>query len=135
MYLKEESIYISGMFDTASYNLLPSFTEVFCFKKDDLSKIISREFEISGTDIKYKIYDKKIEEFLKIVFVLNDKEITNMVYYLERECGKCINIYEAEKSTVNKLDGNKYVPFYILENVYFFEFENIIICLMIGNNE
>lgn len=130
---KEISIYIRGLVNISSYNLGYSYMESYCMK--DL-KDISKYFNISSKDIKLNKINKNIEPFFKEILNVDNKMIDTFTYLLQKKLGNYKNIYEPDDKTFKLIDSNNNTyPFYILDGIYFIEFEKMTVCFMIGNNE
>ena len=138
MYLKNESIYISGLVNMASFNTGPSYVDAICMTKDNYKEVFSKIYRIKKETITLEKTNQSLESLLKVLFNLEKKPLDTLIHWMTRECGKCIDIYTSEnKELLSSLSGaSKGIgPFFFLEEIYFIEFEKMIVCLMIGNDE
>lgn len=138
MYLKDNSIYISGICKMASFNIGPSYMDAYCFNKKDYMKELSKMFNFSEEKVELKEVNIKFYDLMKELLFLPEKALDTFVYLIEKEVGNSLKIYTSESPELHKAlsseDGNIGV-FYFLEDVYFVEFEKEVICFMIGNFE
>ncbi len=136
MNLREKDIYISGVINMASYNMGPSDMKAACYNKENYLEEFSKDYKLSKNKIALKEvkqdYKKRLQEALNI----NDEAIKKLDYLITKEAGSCIKTFEVTAETFNYLDNPKnYLPFFFLEDIFFIEFENMIICFMTGNFE
>ena len=133
MYRKDDSLYISGLMDMASFNLGPSYTQAFCMDLNNYIESFSKMYNISSSLIQLEKVNCDLSNFFGDVLNLDEKATKNLVYWISNECGNCVRIYTSNnKQLIDSLCGK---TFYFLEEVYFIEFEKEAMCLMIGNNE
>ena len=138
MYLKNESLYVSGLVNMASFNIGASYMQADCFKLNNYLDAFSKKYKISKDIINLKEEKISIEELFKEILNLDKNQTNNFIYWLETETGKCNKIYTIENSEFyDKLSGeyNGISGFYFVEEAYFIEFDKMFICFMIGNNE
>ena len=138
MYLKDESLYVSGLVNMASFNTGPSYVDAICMTKDNYKDAFSKFYKIKKETILLEKSFQSLESLLKVLFNLEKKPIDTLMHWLTRECGECINIYTSEnEELLLSLSGESkgLGPFFFLEEIYFIEFEKMIVCFMIGNDE
>ena len=142
MYLIEESEYISGLVNMASSIstwMGPSFMDAICFKKETYLEDFSNFHKIKIEEIKIHEINISLEEFIKNNFGNDKKLIEGLSYWIPRQAGEFIKIYEQdENSRLNELlEKSKYgkTPFFFIEDVVFIEFEDMTIAFITGNNE
>ncbi len=134
MYLKEDSLYLNGIFDMVSHNMSVSYTDVLCFTKDNFLNTFLDLYKIKDKKIELVEENNNLKELLTSLFEIKDKELNRILYLLEKECGKYNKTYSfKDKKIYDYLDRK--TMFYFLEDIYFIEFDKKVICLMIGNNE
>ena len=130
MYLKEDSLYLNGIFDMVSHNMSVSYTDVLCFTKDNFLNTFLNIYKVKDKKLELVEEKNNLNNFLSSIFGIKDKELDKILYLLEKECGKYNKIYTfKDKKIYDYLDRN------FLEDIYFIEFDKKVICLMIGNNE
>lgn len=135
MYLNRESAYILGLTTMATYLYSPSSVTIDCFSKENYQKDIANTFGIKKEIISLEKVSQSLQVFVKEYFRLDEDQTKHFIYNLEKEAGKCLNIYDAKtEELLIALEGDK-TPFTFIEKVYLMEFENLWICMMIGNNE
>ena len=138
MSIKNDSIYISGLVNMASYNLSPSYMETDCMELKNYIETFARYYEIPPELIKLKKINIEIDKFFENLLKIDKKSTDNLIYWITKTAGDCHKIYRVEnKEFFDYLsDNNKNLtPFFFLEEIYFIEFENMAICFMIGNDE
>ncbi len=136
MYLKECSSYITGLTHMASYcskQIGPSFVIADCFGKNNYIKEFANIYDISENSIELNISEFTLEELLKAWFG-EESIVEGLIYWIKFEAGNPKKVLEISKESLNLLDEGK-ASFYTLEDMYFVEFEKMVICFMIGNNE
>lgn len=120
----------------ASCNMKPSHMEAICFNKKDYCeelekfyKIPKDKFELQEVDYNYK---KRFQEILQI----DDYAIERLVYLINKTVGDPIKVYELTDTSYKYITNHKnYLPFFIIEDVIFIEYEKMIICYITGNYE
>ena len=134
---KEDTQYVSGLIRMASYNLGPSYMDTVCMDVDNYINEFAKDYEISSEKIQLEEMNTTLEELFSSVLNIDEKAVKNLVYWITKKCGSCKKIYTSENEELfNSLDGEKGLsPFFFLEEIYFAEFEDTVICFMIGNNE
>ena len=138
MYLKNESLYVSGLVNMASFNIGCSYMKADCYELNDYIDSFSKDYKVSKTIIKLKEENINIDNFFKEVLNLDKKQTETLTYWLQNKTGKCNKIYTTENNKLHdKLSGySKGISgFYFVEDVYFIEFEKMAVVFIIGNNE
>lgn len=138
MYINNASLYVEGLANMASFNIGCSFMKADCYELNNYIEAFSKDYKISKDIIKLNEEKTKIEDFFKEVLNLDKKQTETFTYWLQKEAGPCKKIFIAENNKLyDKLSGyNKGISgFYFVEDVYFIEFEKMVIVFIIGNNE
>jgi len=139
MYLKEESLYVSGLFHMASScskKIGFSYATATCFKKKNFINSFQNFYEIKE-EIKLKKINVSLDKFLTRIYGKNKGIIDGLTHWIRFDFGNTLNIYSVNKNIIDLLSGeNKGLsPFYFCEDVFFIECEKIVICMLIGNDE
>ena len=137
MFLKKESAYITGLTNLASYyskEIGPSYVEADCFDKENFIDDFSKLYTIPKEDVQIEKTNLSLEEFLKMWFGESNKElIEGLLHWIRIHYGEDKKIYETcENSKVLNYDIGM---FFNLEDIYFVEFEKLVIGIYIGNDE
>ena len=127
--------YLTGLFHLASSlstNMGPSYINVDIFKK----RIFEKEFK---KHYKVIIKDELVEDNINLKDLLNylfndDKIEDSLLYWIYLYLDKEKKIYTLKENS-KVLDNIKNSGFYTTEDVYFIEFNDNIVCLLLGNNE
>ena len=142
MYLIEKSEYISGLVNMASSiskNMGCSFMDATCFKNNDFITSFSKFYNIHKEDIKIHESSDSLEDFIKKYFGDDKTLIDGLSYWMSLKMGEVKKIYEQDDdSKLNDLLSNSgygKMPFYIVDDIVFIEFEKGTIAFIIGNNE
>ena len=136
-----KSLYITGlthMASSLSKNIGPSFVEVDCFDKDNYKKEFAKYYEIKEGDIKLVESNLTMREILLEWFGEEESNITDsLLYWIKRDSGKSLKVYEYTNNLdelLSRSDGGV-SEFYIVEDIYFIEFNEVMMCFILGNNE
>lgn len=136
-----KSLYITGlthMASSLSKNIGPSFVEVDCFDKDNYKKEFAKYYEIKEGDIKLVESNLTMREILLGWFGEEESNITDsLLYWIKRDSGKSLKVYEYTNNLdelLSRSDGGV-SEFYIVEDIYFIEFDEVVMCFILGNNE
>lgn len=136
-----KSLYITGLTNMASSlskNIGPSFVEVDCFDKDNYKKEFAKYYEIKEGDIKLVESNLTMREILLEWFGEEESNITDsLLYWIKRDSGKSLKVYEYTNNLdelLSRSDGGL-SQFYIVEDIYFIEFDEVVMCFILGNNE
>ena len=133
--------YLSGLIDlttSLSKKINPSFINVTCFKKNKFKENFSKYYKIPINKIKLNKSNKNIDKLLKS-WLGNNKVVTNLIDIINKELDIPINTYIPTKDS--KLDSllsgyNRGLSgMYFVEEIYFIEYNNYMICYILGNNE
>ena len=136
MYLERESLFLRGVTEMASSvstYIGPSYVVTECYEKDDYEE----EFKyVHGlkTNLKLELVNETFKEVLASLFGEDKKIIDGLLYLFSRYSDNFNKIYTInDKTILEKIE--KKVMFYFLEDIYFIEGDNIVFCLIMGNNE
>ena len=134
------SSYMNGLFDMASgisKSLGPSGISVFGFAKKDFIKHFKKFFGIKG-DI--ELVDSS-DTFDSILFdwFKDGAVVSELLYLMISELGDINRILVSSDDTYLRdelcSESGGLSGFYFVEDVYFVEFHDYMICFIIGNNE
>ena len=142
MYLKDQSLYISGLMNMASScskTIGCSYIQADCFEKSNYRKKFATMYEIPEDIFHLEEYNDSLENLL-IELLGNDKRlIDGLIHWLHMEAGDVGKIYTVPEDTkVLELIGAEsggYGPFYFCDNLFFIETDRMVVCLLIGNDE
>ena len=139
MYLKDETLYISGLFKMASScskKIGFSYATCTCFKKKNYLDSFKEFYNIKD-EVKLKKLNISFDKLLIRIFGKNKRIIDGLMHWIKFYSGKALNIYTINSEIIDSLGaGNKGLsPFYFCDDCYFIECEKIVICLIIGNDE
>ena len=136
-----KSLYITGLTNMAtslSKNIGPSYVVVDCFDKDNYKKEFAKYYEIKEGDIKLVESNLTMREILLEWFGEEESNITDsLLYWIKRDSGKSLKVYEYTNNLdelLSRSDGGV-SEFYIVEDIYFIEFNEVMMCFILGNNE
>ena len=127
---------IMNMVSSVSSNVNPSYIEVECFDLKNYKQEFAKYYKIDETKIKLKKTNYDLKQMLSTWNIENDL-IESILYWISLKIGKCEAVYEMDKDLCNLLswsEGGK-SPFYIVDDAYFVEIENYMLCFILGNNE
>ena len=142
MYLEGYSSYIDGLVNMASScseYMMPSYMRAICFKKKNYKKAFCNFYKIPEKELEIIETSLTLKDFINQSFG-NIKEITEgLTHWLHMEVGdykKVLTVSENSK-VLDLLSGSDggIGGFYIVEDVYFIEFDKMIVCFIIGNDE
>ena len=140
MFRSGVSSYMNGLIDMASgisKSMGPSSISAFCFSKRNFMKRFKKFFEIDGD---FELVDSN-DSFDVILYdwFKNDSVVSELLYLIFNELGdierfltssdNCY-LYDVLSSESGGLSG-----FYFVEEVFFAEFHDYIVCFIVGNNE
>ncbi len=139
MYLRDESLYISGLFHMASScskKIGLSYATATCFKKKNFINGFKEFYEIKE-EIKLKKIYISLDKFLTRIYGKNKGIIDGLTHWIKIRCGNPLNIYSVNNNIIDLLsrENKGLSPFYFCEDIYFIECEKIVICMLIGNDE
>lgn len=142
MYLKDQSLYISGLVNMASScstKIGPSYLQADCFEKKNYQKKFLTMYEIPEDIFHLVEYNKSLEKLLIDILGNRKEMIDGLLHWIIREAGEVKMIYTVpDDSKVMQFIGAEtggYGPFYFCEDIYFIECDRFVICLMMGNDE
>lgn len=139
MYLKEETIYLSGLFDLAasvSKNIGPSAFDVICYEKGTYQKELLKSFKIKE-DIKFFDSNLSFKDLLKALFGEDKSLIEGMDYHLVKEIGMPKKILTIDHKYLELFESSTrgFGSFYIVEDLYVLETDDKDLVIILGNNE
>lgn len=142
MYLKDSSLYISGlvnMSSSVSKTISKSYLQADCFEKKNYKEAFLTMYEIPEDIFHLEEYKKSLENLLKDLLGDDKNLIEGLLHWLHMEAGTVEKIYTLpDNNKVLELMGAEtggYGPFYFVEDVFFIETDRLVICLLIGNDE
>jgi len=134
------SSYVEGLFKMASSlskNMGPSYINASIYSKDTFIEKFSKNYQIDKKYLNLFPTKRSLEDVLHEW--LNDKKIEeSLIYWLETEIGKNIKTLSSDDARIiDVLSGseNGLSGFYTLEDIYFIEYDEFYLVLMLGNNE
>ena len=130
MSIRDDNLYISGIVSMASFNMGPSYMMVDCYH--DVDSLL-KDYKIND-NVVFDDVCIPFKELMHNLLRLDDKALDTFLFLISMKAGSVKNIRTICDSKVLDLI-EKYTTFYILEEVYFVEFEKMNICFLIGNNE
>ena len=139
MYLKDESLYISGLFKMASScskKIGYSYATAACFKPKNFIDGFKDFYQIKE-DVKLKKSNITYTKLLERIFGKNKRIIEGLIHWTTFNSGEVLNIYTINNNIIESLGGGEkgLSPFYFCDNVYFIELKKLVICVLIGNDE
>ena len=131
--MRDISLYISGIVSMASYNMGCSYMRSDCFNIDNYMNKFIKEYKLSDGIILDE-ERRPFNELMKDLLRIDDKALDTFLFLINSNAGKTKKIYTiSDHDTLSQIE--KFTTFYILEEIYIVEFEKMMICFMIGNNE
>jgi hypothetical protein len=136
-----KSLYITGlthMASSLSKNIGPSFVEVDCFDKNNFDEEFAKSYDIKKEDVKLRESKYTMKDILLSWFGKDETNITDsLLYWIEFDSGKAIKVYEYTNNLDELLSRSEggVSNFYFVEDIYFIEFDNVIMSFILGNNE
>ncbi len=125
--------YIKGLFDMASFGLGYSYSKINFLPKEGYSEQFQYLYDIKQ-DISFQKIDFDLKSFAENVFQLNDEAVKTFIYFLTKQLGECSAIYTIEDGNViDRVEKNS--TFYIVDDIFFLVFPEVILSIVIGNNE
>ncbi len=142
-YLGYLSSYIAGlthMASSCSKTIGPSYVDADCFSVGNYKEEFAKAYNISISEIKLVELKESFREVLIELFG-NDtyRLIDGLEHWIHMKAGEPVKLYRIDNecklpellSGYNGGNG----AFFFMEDIYFFEFEKMTICFMIGNDE
>ena len=117
--------YIDGLVNMASSlskKIGLSYICGYCFKKDNFHSEFSKEFRIKNFNL-----ESSNKDYLNIY--LEDNIIDILNYWIKIRLGDVINYYTIDNLNI------KNTLFYIVDDIIILEYNDCMVCLIIGNNE
>lgn len=138
MYLKEYSSYVSGLVRMASSCsdwIGVSYMDAMCFDVNNFKESFCSFYKVK--EIKYEESTLSLKELFINIFGDNKSLIEGLCHWLRLEAGECKKVYTMPNDFCEFLDSkrNDRFPFFMLENMFVAEFEKMMICFVIGNDE
>ncbi len=141
MYQKGLSYYLSGMMNLASSLstwIGPSYIEVECYEKEQALSNLIKDYHLPKEEYKMEEVKESFKDLLKELLGDDKKLIESIDYWINFNIGEPIKIKTpTNRQIIDKLGrsegGNS--PFYIVDNLYWIEFQEYILFFIIGNNE
>ena len=136
-----KSLYITGlthMASSLSKNIGPSIVEVDCFDKNNFDEEFAKSYNIKKEDVKLKESKYTMKDILLSWFGKDETNITDsLLYWIEFDSGKAIKVYEYTNNLDELLSRSEggVSNFYFVEDIYFIEFDTVIMSFILGNNE
>ena len=132
--------YISGLTNMASsmsVNIGPSFIEAYCFNLKNFKEEFANHFEVSLDEVKLNKTNITLREVLS-AWLGNDELVDSLLYWIKLKIGETGKAYEVKKNKLldlisNSEGGNSI--FYIVDDAYFVEIDDYMLCFILGNNE
>ena len=139
MYLKNETIYLTGLFDLAasiSKNIGPSAFDVICFPKNTYQKELLKMFKIKK-DLDFIDSNLSFNDLLKALFGEEQELIKGMDYHLVKEIGIPKKILTIDHKYLELFESSTrgFGAFYIVEDLYVLETDNKDLVIILGNYE
>ena len=131
---QELEYYINGL--THMISTTPSYINAYCLDKQKYKTEFSKKLEVPIENIKLKESKNSLKEI--VTTWENPKTADTFCYWLGQKVGEIKQILQPQDNSLEeKLSGmNGGVSgFYIVEEVYFVECSNYVICICMGNNE
>ena len=136
-----KSLYITGlthMASSLSKNIGPSFVEVDCFDKNNFDEEFAKSYDIKKEDVKLRESKYTMKDILLSWFGKDETNITDsLLYWIEFDSGEAIKVYEYTNNLDELLSRSEggVSNFYFVEDIYFIEFDTVIMSFILGNNE
>ncbi len=142
-HIRYASNYISGlthMASSCSKYLGPSYVDANCFSKKDFKEEFAKFYNVNINEIKLVEINKSFREVLTGIFGEDvQRLIDGLEHWIHMEAGDPVKLYhiDDESNLAEQLSGcnRGRGAFYFMEDIFFFEFEKMVICFMIGNDE
>lgn len=133
MYLKEKSNYIKGLVNMASHNMGPSYMTATCY---DNFTSFQKDYKIPSSISELEEIKKTPSEFFQEILKIEGRELDTLLHWFRMRCGDILKISTSKnEKLLDHIMKKKYSPFFFLEEMYFLDFKDITIILMIGNDE
>ena len=142
MYLEGSSSYVDGLVNMASScseYMMPSYMRAICFKKKDFKKSFCNFYKIPEKELEIIETSLTLKDFIIQSFGNIKEIIEGLTHWLHIEAGdpKKILTVPNNSKVLNLLSGSDggISGFYFVEDIYFIEFNKMVICFIIGNDE
>ena len=139
---KNLSGYFSGLTDMASScskEIGLSYINTIVFKLNNYKESFSKYYKVPITSIDLIKSDITLNKLFEIWLGKDKNLIESLIYYIEHDVGTPKAIYKVKEDNnlIELLSGynNGISGFYIVEDIYFVEYEKVIVCFILGNNE
>ncbi len=143
MIQKGISSYITGLTNLASYyseEIGPSYIEADCFDLKNYKDDFSKYHNVSPNDFKLVDTNKELKDVLLSWLGSKDiKIIDGIIHWINVYIGSPKKIYSIKCSddfldSLSIFNGGS-SRFYFIEDIYFVEFKEYMVCFILGNNE
>ena len=143
MYIKGTSPYINGLTNMASSctkQMGPSYMKAVCFDKKNYIESFKDYYNIPNEKVSLTETAMTLKDFLECFFGKNKEIIEGLMHWIHINAGdakKVLTIEDENRDLIETLSGSDggISGFYILEDIYFIEFDKMVICFTIGNDE
>lgn len=138
MYLKDKSVYMSGLTKMASFNMGPSYIDADCMEINNFKEAFAEMYEFPANWIEIKEEKRTLNELFTDLLQADKKVVDTLLHWIYMEAGRCIQVYKADNKELFEAlsrEQGGLGPFYFLEEIYFVQFERMVICFMVGNDE
>ena len=142
-FIRYSSNYVAGltrMASSCSRIMGPSYVDAGCYELGDYKKEFANSYKIKEEDINLIEVNKSFRQFLEDIFG-NDVPglVDGLEHWIHMEAGDSVKIWNTadDSELEEKLGGESggRSSFYFVEDIFFIEFEKMVICFMIGNDE
>ena len=127
--------YLRGLMHMASYfskNIGPSYFEVDAFDKNTFMEDFKKQY---GVDLPLFESPKTFKEELSETFGDQEKAIVeSIIYYMGFQLEEPTKVLRLKDNSLYEKIERKSI-FSYLEDIFFVEFEECMVCYMVGNNE
>lgn len=131
------SCYIEGLCNMASSmskSIGPSYIKVNCYDKKDLKEKFTKDYKITPEDLKLTNTNQSLTTTLLDWFYDEPKIVESLTYWIDLYYRGEKKVYLADEKLFHKIQ-EKQKDFYILDDLFFMEYKDIMIVFLLGNNE
>ncbi len=133
----ELTTYLDKLLKIQAKTLGPSFIDATCFEKKEFPNNFSNFFEIKK-EVILKETKKNLPQILNR-WLGKNKRTTNIINQIEAKLGKEEKIYISSKESNLEYylagEGKGLSGCFFIDELYFIEYKDYIVCLILGNNE
>ena len=142
-YLRYLSNYVAGLVNMASScskTMGPSYVDADCFSRENFEDEFANLYNVNKDEIKLTEINKSFRDVLSDLFGTDTYGlIDGLEHWIHMKAGDSIKLYRiSEDCRLSELlsgDNGGCGAFFFMEDIFFFEFEKMVICFMIGNDE